>query len=378
MLPTEPIDSTDPLLAMLRTESSDAMDHLDAIASVCRCVSKTTGGSRLTPREAARCQRAAQAASMTTRRCHPAPVDKDTGMYVTLIDGARLWFDVLAPEAQVLGDRVVLRPTLIGIHGGPGIDSTSMISVLAPLADVAQLVRYDQRGHGHSDRGLPDEWTMERWADDLAELIRALGVADPLLLGTSFGARVALTTAIRHPGLVGGVVAAYGGARLDEAATVEAFRRLGGDQAARVAAGDPDDPATSFEEWLRVCWPLVSRTPQGSDHQALMQRLSARSPELHQAHLAKDLERHPVPDLDLVTCPVLVLGGDDDPLMPPTLMTELAQALSGSRRVEHVTVPGAGHTVFLDCPDVAYPAVRRFIDNTWLSAVRVGERPRPN
>ncbi len=45
-------------------------------------------------------------------------------------------------------------------------------------------------------------------------------------------------------------------------------------------------------------------------------------------------------------------------------MTELAQALTGSRHVEHVTVPGAGHPVFLDRPDIAYPAVRRFIDKT--------------
>lgn len=80
--------------------------------------------------------------------------------------------------------------------------------------------------------------------------------------------------------------------------------------------------------------------------------------------MAKELEQRPMPDLDLVTCPVLVLGGADDPLLPPPLMTELAQALTGSRHVEHVTVPGAGHPVFLDRPDIAYPAVRRFIDKT--------------
>jgi len=289
---------------------------------------------------------------------------KDTDVYLTLGDGTRLWFDVLAPEARVMDDHVALRPTMIGVHGGPGIDSTSTVGVLAPLADVAQLLRYDQRGHGRSDHSSPDEWTMERWADDLAELIHTLGIDEPLLLGTSFGARVALTTAIRHPELVGGVVAAYGAARLDEAVTVEAFRRLGGDRAARVAAGDPDSPEAGFEEWLRVCWPLVSRTPEGSEHLARMQRVSTRSPDLHQAHMAKELEQRPMPDLDLVTCPVLVLGGADDPLLPPPLMTELAQALTGSRHVEHVTVPGAGHPVFLDRPDIAYPAVRRFIDKT--------------
>lgn len=67
-------------------------------------------------------------------------------MYVTLGDGARLWFDFLAPEAQVMDDHVALRPTVIGGYGGPGIDSTATVGVLTPLADMAQLLRYDQRG----------------------------------------------------------------------------------------------------------------------------------------------------------------------------------------------------------------------------------------
>lgn len=35
-LPTEPIDRIDPRLAMLKKESSEAMDHLEAMPSVCR------------------------------------------------------------------------------------------------------------------------------------------------------------------------------------------------------------------------------------------------------------------------------------------------------------------------------------------------------
>jgi pimeloyl-ACP methyl ester carboxylesterase len=82
---------------------------------------------------------------------------------------------------------VVARPTVIGVHGGSGIDSTSLIGVLGPLAGVAQTIRFDQRGHGRSDHGQPDNWTVDSWADDLAGLIDVLGSEPPLLLGTSFG-----------------------------------------------------------------------------------------------------------------------------------------------------------------------------------------------
>lgn len=170
-------------------------------------------------------------------------------MFVTMGDGARLWFDVLSPEGEVTEDGVLWRPTIIGVHGGPGIDSTAMADVLAPLGDVAQVLRYDQRGHGKSDRRTAAEWTMDRWADDLAELITNLGLEEPILLGTSFGGRVALTCATRHPELVGGIVAAYGGARLDDGLTVEAFRRLGGDRAARVAAGSAGARSISPNGW---------------------------------------------------------------------------------------------------------------------------------
>lgn len=127
------------------------------------------------------------------------------------INGVRLWFDILSAEYEIGEDEVRRRPTVIEVHGGPGIDSTVLITELAPLGDIARTVRFDQRGHGRSDRGQPGDWNLETWADDLAGPVRAVGVGSAVLLGTSFGARVALTCAIRHPNVVSGVIAAYGG-----------------------------------------------------------------------------------------------------------------------------------------------------------------------
>ena len=280
------------------------------------------------------------------------------------VNGTRLWFDVLSPEFVIeVGDRLRQRPTLIGVHGGPGIDSTALVGILEPLADTTRPVRFDQRGHGRSDRGRECDWTMETWADDLAELIGFLAVKQAVLLGTSFGARVALTCAIRHRQVVSGVICAYGGGRLDEDATVEAFRRLGGDRAAHAAAGDPKDPEASFEEWLRVCWPLVSRSASGADKLARLQEISIRSPDVHAAHMGKNLERRPVPGLAEVRCPVLVIGGREDPLSTPAVLMELAESLAVRTRVEVALIEDAGHPVFFDQPEAAYSAVRRFLES---------------
>jgi len=275
------------------------------------------------------------------------------------VNDVRLWYDVLAPQVVLEQEQLVERLTVIGVHGGPGIDSTSLLGTLAPLGDVAQLIRFDQRGHGRSDHGQPLQWTLDTWADDLAGFVEVLGVDNPVLFGTSYGAHVALACAARYPQLVRGVVAAYGGGRLDEQATVEAFRRLGGDQAAQVAAGDPEDSERGFREWLRVCWPLCSRSATGVARLERLQRLSIHSPDVHAAAAGSEVQL--MPGLDRVTCPVLVLGGRDDPLSTPSSMTELAAALTGSKRCDLILIADAGHTLFADQPQQAYAAVRDWL-----------------
>lgn len=147
------------------------------------------------------------------------------------------------------------------------------------------------------------------------------------------------------------------------AATVEAFRRLGGDRAAKAAQGDPGEPEGSFSTWLRVCWPLCSRSATGAAHLARMQALSIHSPQVHAVHAGTRVDSELLPDLDRITCPVLVLGGCDDPLSPPAVMAKLAGALTASSRCQLVLVPDAGHTLFLDQPEAAYRAVRDYLDH---------------
>ena len=64
------------------------------------------------------------------------------------VDDAYIFFDV-AGAGSVVDERGVHRkPVLIGLHGGPGLDGTKHRYQLASLADVAQVIVPDQRGHG--------------------------------------------------------------------------------------------------------------------------------------------------------------------------------------------------------------------------------------
>ncbi|MCI4061979.1 alpha/beta fold hydrolase [Micromonospora sp. R77] len=105
------------------------------------------------------------------------------------VNGLRLWYEVHGAG----------RP-LVLLHGGYG--STEMFApVLPALTARRQVVALDLQGHGRTadvDRPL----RYESMAEDVAALLRHLGLPEVDLLGYSLGGGVALRTAIRHPELL--------------------------------------------------------------------------------------------------------------------------------------------------------------------------------
>ena len=77
----------------------------------------------------------------------------------------------------------------------------AMGELVPQLATTRRVIAVELQGHGHTadiDRPLRFEWL----ADDIAALIRHLGLAQADIFGYSLGGGVALQTAIRHPEVV--------------------------------------------------------------------------------------------------------------------------------------------------------------------------------
>ncbi len=276
---------------------------------------------------------------------------------------ASLWFDVSGPSVIPQGDTTLERPTLVAVHGGPGLDHIIIEARLAPLTDHVQVVYYDQRGHGRSDHSTAESWNLRTWADDLRRLCDALGLAKPVVLGTSFGGFVALTYAGLFPDHPGGIILANTtGGRLDHQSSIEIFRRLGGDEAGEVAQRTFTELTEESEaEFNRVCLPLYSSAP-GYAEQSRQQR--ARSIETLDVNL--HYFRHEAPHFDpwtllpSITCPALILAGEDDPMCPLPTVEDLARHLP-AKTTRLVRLPQARHEIFRDRPDLAFPAIEEFI-----------------
>ena len=175
------------------------------------------------------------------------------------VGSADLYFEVFGQQHAVAADAgsIELRPTVLALHGGPGVDGTKLRFLLAPLADIAQVVVPDQRGHGLSDYRCPAEWNLAQWAGDVKALADVLGIERPIVLGESFGGFVAQQYASSFPQHPAGVVLVSSGPRWVREDEILARPDL--NQAAEVAAavtrrGD-DDPAA--EAWINRVEPLL-------------------------------------------------------------------------------------------------------------------------
>ncbi|CAN5794509.1 alpha/beta hydrolase [soil metagenome] len=108
-------------------------------------------------------------------------------------DGANIAF------RQVKGDA----HTLVFVHGAY-IASSEWEPQIAALGDKSHVL-VDLRGHGRSERkGQP--YSVTQFADDVAQLIRHLGLKDVILCGHSLGGMVAQQLAVVRPELVSKVV----------------------------------------------------------------------------------------------------------------------------------------------------------------------------
>lgn len=292
-----------------------------------------------------------------------------------LVNGVHLYFDVDGSALRAHGDEMHELPTLLLLHGGPGIDHSLYKPAFSALTDVAQVVYLDHRGNGRSERGAPDSWNLAQWADDVAAFCDTLGIVRPIVYGASFGGMVAIAYATRHSTHPGGLVlvSTSAQARSHTDAKVAMFSRLGGEAAGALARRRFVDGDTSPEVlrlWLEIALPHYQRTPLDpsvAKRFVLNREVTAWFNRAGGDGRTFDL----LADLARVRCPTLVLGGTLDPMAPIECQRDIACAVP-PHLLTYREFEGCGHVVVPDAPDEALALVRAFIRGR-----RMGWHPNP-
>jgi len=95
---------------------------------------------------------------------------------------------------------------LVLIHGGGSTIQTTFGNILPLLAAHYKVIAVELQAHGHTkDRGRAS--SFEQDADDVAALLKHLGIPSANIFGFSNGGSTALQVAIRHPDMVTKLVA---------------------------------------------------------------------------------------------------------------------------------------------------------------------------
>jgi pimeloyl-ACP methyl ester carboxylesterase len=107
--------------------------------------------------------------------------------------------DVVANGVRHHVQRLGRGAPVVFLHGLVMDNLSSFYFTLAnPVAERAEAILYDLRGHGLSERP-PRGYAVAQLAADLATLLDELGITEPAtLVGNSFGGLLALAFAARH------------------------------------------------------------------------------------------------------------------------------------------------------------------------------------
>lgn len=279
-------------------------------------------------------------------------------MRVDIGGGFRLYFDVegqgLAPDDT----RMIEKPTLLLLHGGPGFDHSGYKPAFGQFSDICQVVYLDHRGQGRSDRDTPDQWNLDVWADDVVRFCEALEIVKPIVLGNSFGGFVAQRYGHRYPDHAGKLIFSSTSPRMDVEAIVAMFRQLGGEAAAKVADTFWRDPTPANQKvYLEVCGPFYTQNPGNLFAET---RTLRNHKVLEHFASGEGMTFNELPFLDAVAAPTLVLAGALDPVCPKAGSDAIVAAMNPNL-VRYEVFENAGHGVFRDDPDRAFAVLREFI-----------------
>ena len=278
------------------------------------------------------------------------------------VNGAKLYVDVENSGLIPDGDKMREKPTLLLLHGGPGFDHSGFKPAFSALSDVAQIVYYDHRGNGRSTGTDPATWNLTQWGDDVKGLCDTLGIVKPIICGLSFGGFVAQAYATRYPEHPGKLILLSSVAKIDFPIIFETFARLGGSEIGAAAENYWTNPtAEGGATYIAKCMPFYNRRHDASSSDRMARAIIKTEIAAHfngpsNEHGRMDF-RH---DLSKITCPVLMIAGEDDPITPIPLSEMTAQCIP-SHLLRFERLADCGHNVAADDPARVFAAIRQFI-----------------
>jgi pimeloyl-ACP methyl ester carboxylesterase len=234
-------------------------------------------------------------------------------------------------------------PNLIFLHYFGG-SLRSWVHVAGELTNTFRCLRVDLPGFGLS-APLP-VYSLHAMAQAVAQHIAGLRLDRYVLVGHSMGGKLALACAAADPQGLAGLVLVAPSPPSPEPMDEGERNRLHATYGNRASA----------EQTVHT---ITRRPIPAEDVAVCVADNLLTSPEAWRWWLAQGSREDITAQVGQVACPVLVLGGSDDPVISPSVITaEVMPQLADSSRIE---IAGAGHLLPFEAPQEVGGAIRTFV-----------------
>ena len=237
-------------------------------------------------------------------------------------------------------------PAVLLIHAFP-LNRTMWEPQFASLIPHFRVIAPDIRGFGESQP--PSPWTMEEIADDLNDLLNRLSIESCAVAGVSMGGYIALPFWSKYPQRIRQLVLANTRARADNEKEKAARNEMIAAIQQNGAAILPDRmlprllKPNSPEAVVTVVRKMIENVnPLAATHAVIAMR--------DRFDFSSALHR--------ISCPTLVVTGEEDAIIRADDSRALADSIPGSQFVQ---VPHSGHLSNLENPSEFNRALLRFL-----------------
>jgi pimeloyl-ACP methyl ester carboxylesterase len=236
-------------------------------------------------------------------------------------------------------------PPLVLLHGAYMSINSAFGKMIPTLAKTRQVIGVDLQGHGRTadiDRPL----SYEQMADDVAALLRHIGIDQADIFGYSMGGAAALQIGIRHPELVRKLIIASASYK-SEGVYSEVFDMIS-TITPEIFAGSPYEA-----EYLQL-------SPHPENFPTLVEKLK---------QLDSEIQDWPAEDIQSIKSPTFLIIGDSD-IVRPEHAVEMFRLLGGGvigdftglPQSRLAILPGSTHVTVMEQTDLLLAMIPPFLD----------------
>lgn len=221
--------------------------------------------------------------------------------------------------------------------------------LLPYLPEDMRKIRFDMRGHGLSSGPPPHRLSIERLANDAAQLLDSLQLRLCVFIGTSIGGMVGQYLAVTRPDLISRLILTNTAPKMGEPEIWQA----------RIASVEASGMA-SIADGVLTRWFAASFLEKAE--LCLWRNMLLRTdPEGYVACCAAIAEADISNSTRQITQKTLVVAGAEDEASPPTVVEAMANQIADA---DFRLLAGVGHLPSVEAPQELAQLIRGFLKET--------------